>query len=319
MIPGLLLVALYIAYQVTAAWLLPSIAPAIPASERSGDAASGRSLLRALGPPIVLIVAVLGSILGGIATPTEAAAVGAVGATLLAGLRLPGRAWPILLAGVAAIGLVLLASRFDMRIGRREIGSADGAAMIAAGGLTVLLLAGVAVALWRCWRTGVLRGVVESTTTITAMIFATLIGATLFALVFRGLGGDELVKEALADMLGGKYGPIFVVMFLIFLMGFFLDFVEITVIVIPIVGPILLQMDISPIWLGVMIAVNLQTSFLTPPFGFSLFYLRGVAPPTVGTGDIYRGIVPFVILQLIGLALVLAFPSLATWLPSVVF
>jgi TRAP-type mannitol/chloroaromatic compound transport system permease large subunit len=159
----------------------------------------------------------------------------------------------------------------------------------------------------------------RATTSITAMIFATLIGATLFALVFRGLGGDDMVHEFLKMLPGGKYGALLVIMGVIFLMGFFLDFVEITIIVIPIVGPIILAMGVDPVWFGVMIAVNLQTSFLTPPFGFSLFYLRGVAPPSVSTMHIYRGIVPFVILQLLGLAAVMAFPPLATWLPDLLF
>jgi TRAP-type mannitol/chloroaromatic compound transport system permease large subunit len=159
----------------------------------------------------------------------------------------------------------------------------------------------------------------RATTSITAMIFATLIGATLFALVFRGLGGDDMVHEFLKMLPGGKYGALLAIMGVIFLMGFFLDFVEITIIVIPIVGPIILAMGVDPVWFGVMIAVNLQTSFLTPPFGFSLFYLRGVAPPSVGTMDIYRGIVPFVVLQLLGLAAVMAFPALATWLPEQLF
>ncbi|MFN7195115.1 MAG: TRAP transporter large permease subunit, partial [bacterium] len=169
------------------------------------------------------------------------------------------------------------------------------------------------------WRRGVLHGVMRATTSITAMIFATLIGATLVALVVRGLGGDDMVHEFLKMLPGGKYGALLVIMGVIFLMGFFLDFVEITIIVIPIVGPIILAMGVDPVWFGVMIAVNLQTSFLTPPFGFSLFYLRGVAPPSVSTMHIYRGIVPFVILQLLGLAAVMAFPPLATWLPDLLF
>jgi TRAP-type mannitol/chloroaromatic compound transport system permease large subunit len=161
--------------------------------------------------------------------------------------------------------------------------------------------------------------VARSTTTITAMIFAMLIGATLFALVFRGLGGDDMVHAALSSLPGGAAGAIAVVMAAIFGLGFFLDFVEIAIIVIPIVGPIILQMDVDPIWFGVLIAVNLQTSFLTPPFGFSLFYLRGVAPREVRTGQIYRGVAPFVGLQLAALALTALHPPLATWLPRVLF
>jgi TRAP-type mannitol/chloroaromatic compound transport system permease large subunit len=191
--------------------------------------------------------------------------------------------------------------------------------MMVAAPLALALAASVLVAFLSIWRRGVLDGVMRATTSITAMIFATLIGATLFALVFRGLGGDDMVHEFLKLLPGGKYGALLAIMGVIFLMGFFLDFVEITIIVIPIVGPIILAMGVDPVWFGVMIAVNLQTSFLTPPFGFSLFYLRGVAPPSVGTLDIYRGIVPFVVLQLLGLAAVMAFPALATWLPEQLF
>jgi len=318
MIPGLVLVALYIAYQLAFAWLKPQVAPAIPRAE--AGTVGARDIGRALVPPIVLIVAVLGSILGGIATPTEAAAVGAVGATLLAGLRLDARtSYAIHIGFACAVGMVVLGSNFDMRLGRESAPLGDRVAIWIAGAFAVGLAAGIGAAAWRCFNTGVLAGVSNATMSITAMIFATLIGATLFALVFRGLGGDEMVRDFLQAMPGGKYGAIALVMGVIFAMGFFLDFVEITIIVIPIVGPILLQMDIDPVWLGVMIAINLQTSFLTPPFGFSLFYLRGVAPASVRTLDIYRGIVPFVILQLVGLALVIAFPALATWLPGKLF
>jgi tripartite ATP-independent transporter DctM subunit len=317
MIPGLMLVALYILYQLVICFLRPQLGPAIPKAEVG--AVSGREVARALMPPIVLIVAVLGSILGGIATPTEAAAVGAVGATLLAGLRTADRPWPIYLAALCAVGLVALGSFVDMRLGRQNASGIERGAILAAGALALGLGFGVLVALLRTFRNGVLAGVSHATMTITAMIFATLIGATLFALVFRGLGGEEMIKDFLSQIPGGRYGAIFVVMAVIFVMGFFLDFVEITIIVIPIVGPILLAMDIDPVWLGVLIALNLQTSFLTPPFGFSLFYLGGVAPPSIRTSDIYRGIVPFVILQLVAVAIVVAFPALATWLPSRLF
>jgi len=317
MVPGLMLVGLYVAYQLVICWLRPAMGPAIPREE--AGRVSRAELIRALVPPMVLIVSVLGSILGGIATPTEAAAVGAVGATLLAGLRAGGAPWPVYLAGACAVLMVVLGSNFDMRLGRQEVPAADRIAMVAAGLAALGLAAGIAVALLRCFRNGVLRAVAHSTMTITAMIFATLIGATLFALVFRGLGGEELVKDALAGIPGGTYGALLVVMLVIFVMGFFLDFVEITIIVIPIVGPILLTMGVDPIWLGVLIAVNLQTSFLTPPFGFSLFYLGGVAPKEVRTTDIYKGIMPFVLIQLLGLGLVMAFPALATWLPGQLF
>jgi tripartite ATP-independent transporter DctM subunit len=203
-------------------------------------------------------VAVLGSILAGIATPTESAAFGALGASALAALR---------------------------------------------GQLTL----------------AVLRDVMRSTTQISSMVFVILLGASVFSLVFRGLGGEHVVQAALQDLPGGAFGAMLVVMALMFLLGFFLDFIEIVFVVVPIVGPILLQMGLDPIWLGVMMAVNLQTSFLTPPFGFALFYLRGVAPASVGTMDIYRGIVPFVLIQLFGLCILALFPQLATWLPRVIF
>jgi tripartite ATP-independent transporter DctM subunit len=320
MIPGLMLVALYIAYQAGFAALWPHKAPAIPAEERLRRPISLGEVGRALLPPIILIVAVLGSIIGGVATPTEAASVGAVGATLLASLRMPAMPrWPAYLAAVATVGLVVLASQFDMRLGRANPPLGDRIAIMIATPLAVALAAGVFMAFLGIWRRGVLQGVMRATTSITAMIFATLIGATLFALVFRGLGGDEMVHAFLQTIPGGQYGALFAIMGVIFLMGFFLDFVEITIIVIPIVGPIILAMGVDPVWFGVMIAVNLQTSFLTPPFGFSLFYLRGVAPPSVRTMDIYRGIMPFVILQILGLAMVITFPPLATWLPTLLF
>ncbi|MFP4127203.1 MAG: TRAP transporter large permease subunit [Alphaproteobacteria bacterium] len=255
LLPGLLLVALYIAWQFTVASFRPAAAPPMQSHD---DRALGAKVLGALVPPALLIIAVLGSILAGLATPTESAAVGAVGATVLA-------------------------------IARRRFGLA------------------------------VLRHVMQSTTKISSMVFLILLGASVFSLVFRGLGGEEIVHEVLAGMPGGALGAMIVVMALMFLLGFFLDFIEIVFVVVPIVGPVLLQMGLDPIWLGVMIAVNLQTSFLTPPFGFALFYLRGVAPPEVKTMDIYLGIAPFVVIQLVGLALVAAFPALATWLPSVVF
>ena len=259
LVPGLLLVAAYIVYVLVKAWLSPASMPALPPQATAlGRAAMMRRLFGALVVPLVLILAVLGSILGGLATPTEAAAVGAVGALLLA-------------------------------LSRR------------------------ALTLER------LLDVMRGTTKLSSMVFLILIGASVFSLVFRGLGGDDLVHELLTDLPGGTTGALILVMLALFLLGFIIDFIEITYIVVPIVAPVLLAMGLDPVWLGVMIAINLQTSFLTPPFGFSLFYLRGVAPASVGTMDIYRGIIPFVVLQLIGLGAVMAFPSLATWLPTLLF
>jgi len=258
-IPGLLLVGLYILYLVLQAFFRPGSMPAIPAEER---AISGAALLartaRALVPPLLLIVAVLGSIIAGIATPTEAASVGAVGAILLAAVN----------------------RRLDL---------------------------------------GRLQEVMRNTVRITAMVFMIFIGASIFSLVFRGFGGDTAVHEILTNLPGGKVGAILVVMLVMFLLGFILDFIEITFVVVPIVGPVLLMMEIDPVWLGVMLAINLQTSFLTPPFGFALFYLRGVAPEAVPTRAIYSGVMPFIAIQLIGLGLLALWPELATWLPDLVY
>jgi tripartite ATP-independent transporter DctM subunit len=259
LIPGLLLVAAYIALMLAIAWLKPSMAPPADRGELMQDLGHSGSLwpllLKSLVPPILLIVIVLGSILGGFATPTEASSVGAFGAFLLA----------------------LANRRLSLPI---------------------------------------LRDVVQTTTQVTSMVFLILVGATLFSLVFRAFGGEELVTGMFAAMPGGVVGATLVVMVVIFLLGFILDFIEITFVVVPIVGPVLLAMGIDPIWLGIMIAVNLQTSFLTPPFGFALFYLRGVTPASVPTSAIYRGVVPFIGLQLAMLIALALFPGLATWLPS---
>jgi len=256
-IPGLMLVGLYVIYQLILAWLRPEKVPAMPAEQR-GQGDLWWRVLTVLLPPLLLILAVLGSILGGLATPTEAAAVGAVGGMLLAAQR----------------GQFTLAN---------------------------------------------LRQVMRQTTLVTSMVFLIFIGAALFSLVFRGFGGDELVETLLTSLPGGVFSAVAIVMLLMFLLGFILDFIEITFVVVPIVGPILLQMGLDPVWLGIMIALNLQTSFLTPPFGFALFYLRGVAPAGVRTADIYRGVAPFIVIQLLMLGMLAYWPQLATWLPEVVF
>ncbi len=326
LLPGMVLVALYMMYLMGVAWLRPAAAPAIPPEELGGDWREvWRRTGRALIPPIVLIIAVLGSILGGIATPTEAAAVGAVGSLILAGARLApeGGTWlqrsvgsaPLYLAGGGLILMMILAGRFDLVVTRAGFGAPAIVAFICCA----LVVYGIATSLWRVWRTDVLVPVMRSTMQISAMVFVILIGAALFSLVFRGLGGDEMVHQALTNVPGGVIGAMFVVMLIMFALGFFLDFIEITFVVVPIIAPVLLRMDINPIWLGIMMAVNLQTSFLTPPFGFALFYLRGVAPRTVRTSEIYRGVIPFVIIQLAALAVLGFFPELTTWLPSVVF
>jgi TRAP-type mannitol/chloroaromatic compound transport system permease large subunit len=201
----------------------------------------------------------------------------------------------------------------DLRTARSEISGIDQVAILAAYILCAIVAIGLGASLWRLWRSGVLGEVSQSTARITSMVFVILIGAALFSLVFRGLGGDETVQEFLTSMPGGTVGAIVTVMAIMFLLGFFLDFIEIIFVVVPIVAPILLMMGVDPVWLGVMMAINLQTSFLTPPFGFALFYLRGVAPESVTTMQIYRGAIPFVGLQIVALGVIALFPALATW------
>ncbi|MFN3615946.1 MAG: TRAP transporter large permease subunit [Rubrimonas sp.] len=316
LLPGLMLVGLYFAYQVALAILRPTASPAMVRTER----VTAAEILNAMAPPILLIVAVLGSILYGIATPTEAAAVGAVGAILLAGERLArGSPWPQL-AAVAAIGATFALTRmFDLRVTRTVIEPADRIGIYLALAALAVVAWGLAVSLWRVWRSGVLTEVMQATTKVTSMVFVILIGAQLFNLTFRGLGGEETVHEILSAVPGGAFGAMFAVMMVMFLLGFFLDFLEIVFVVVPIMTPTLFMLGLDPIWVAIMMAVNLQTSFLTPPFGFALFYLRGVAPPEISTMDIYRGVIPFVIIQLLALVLLAIFPALATWLPGVVF
>ena len=315
LIPGLVLVSAYIIYQLVIAIVQPHKAPPAKAEE----AVALSAILSALLPPIFLIISVLGSILGGIATPTEAAAVGAIGTILLAGDRLlGGNLW--VRSGVFGLfALVALTSTFDLRLERDDIGLFSAMAMGTALLLCAVIAFSLARSLWAAHQSAVLKSVMQSTMHTTSMVFVILIGAALFSLVFRGLGGDETIKALLEDLPGGKWTAIALVMLIMFALGFFLDFIEIIFVVVPIVGPILLAMDIDPVWLGVMMAINLQTSFLTPPFGFALFYLRGVAPPSVTTGQIYRGAIPFVLIQISMLVLLAVFPQLATWLPEVIF
>jgi len=319
LLPGLMLVGLYMTYQIGMAIFRPDTSPAMPQSELDDDDAFSAAL-KALIPPIVLIVAVLGSILAGIATPTEAAAVGAMGALLLAAVRLDNHNHlPVYGAAISLIVLLVLTNFLDLRLGRNEVSGIELAGTVIAFICCALLVIGIATALYRVYRTGTLTSVMQSTTQVTSMVFVILIGASLFSLVFRGLGGDDTVRDLLTDMPGGEWGAIGIVMLVMFILGFFLDFIEITFVVVPIVAPVLLQMDIDPVWLGVMMAINLQTSFLTPPFGFALFYLRGVAPPTLATSTIYKGVIPFVLIQILALGLLALFPEIATTLPDLLF
>ncbi|WP_413203514.1 TRAP transporter large permease [Rhodospirillum sp. A1_3_36] len=320
LIPGLMLVVLYMAYLALTAWLRPHTSPAIEMEEVESKGEMWSRIAHALIPPVVLIVAVLGSILTGVATPTEAAAVGAVGALLLAGMRQEGTSpKPIYVAGLGLLVALIMVRTFDLRVARDEIGTGDMVAIIVATLALLAVFYGLVVALKRVYISGVLTEVSRSTMNISSMVFVIIVGAGLFSLVFRGLGGEEMVHEFLTNLPGGALGAMLVVMGVMFFLGFFLDFIEIVYVVVPIVGPILLKMDLDPVWLGVMIAMNLQTSFLTPPFGFALFYLRGVAPPEVKTMHIYKGVFPFILIQLLGLGLVALFPEIATWLPSVIF
>lgn len=341
-LPGMLLVLLYIGWVLIKAMLDPTSCPALVGRGERVDDLSSR-VTEALLPPGLLILAVLGSILAGIATPTEAAAVGCVGALFLAARVLPtsaerqpaapspwlgarlvgwlddGTSRPVHAAGLALLAQIVLTGLFDLRLGLTDVPWWDTAAFILAVMLCLVVLRGLVVALARTARTGVLAEVMRSTMSISSMVFVILLGASVFSLVFRGLGGDRVVEEVLHQMPGGATGMMLAVMAVMFVLGFFLDFIEIIFVVVPIVGPILLQQDVNPLWFGVMIAVNLQTSFLTPPFGFALFYLRGVAPPQITTLHIYRGIIPYVCIQLIGLGIIAFFPQLATWLPAALF
>ena len=255
-VPGLLLVCCYLLYLLFVALFKPHAMPALSEEDRHNNRRDlWLSVMRELMPPMLLILLVLGSILAGLATATEAAAVGALGSILLA-------------------------------IVRRQLSLK------------------------------VLQDVMQNTTRVSSMVFMILIGASIFSLVFRGFEGDELIQEFLSDLPGGTFTAIFVVMLVMFLLGFVLDFIEITFVVIPIVGPVLLAMGVDPIWLGILIAINLQTSFLTPPFGFALFYLRGVADERIKTMDIYKGVIPFIMIQLFVMAMIAYWPSLATWLPE---
>ena len=316
LLPGLLLVTLYLVYILILGALRPSD---MPPAETGPGRPDWREVMAAIAPTVLLIFAVLGAILFGIATPTEAASVGAIGALLMAGRKIGINSRLILIGAAALIGLGLLAGAFPVRLQRSDTGAADWAL----GGVYAVLaltgLAAVGLALRAAIRDRILHDALNSTLTMTAMIFATILAAGVFSLVFVGLGGEARVAHLLDNLPGGPGGALLFVMIFVFVLGFFLDFVEISVIVLPLVAPSLIVMGHDPIWLRVLLAINLQTSFLTPPFGFSLFYLRAVAPGEISTGQIYRGVAPFIGVQAIGLALIWAMPFLATWLPRVLF
>ena len=320
LIPGLILVALYLLWIAIMAVFRPASCP--PARIEEGTAPlTFREVALGLGAPLALIIAVLGSILGGIAPPTEAAAIGAGGAILLAGMRLAreagSRLMPVMLAGLAGLILIIvLRNVLDLRAVSSGHSAADMIGMtitaLSAFAFFAALIAGLLV----LRRIGQLKPALTSSAHITSMVFLILIGASLFSLVFRGFDGDDLVHDVLHNVPGGKWGALVAAMLVMFVLGFFLDFIEIVFVVVPLVAPPLILLGFDPVWLGILMAVNLQTSFLTPPFGFALFYLRGAAPPEVSTMQIWRGALPFIGLQLILLAMVAAMPMLATWLPT---
>jgi tripartite ATP-independent transporter DctM subunit len=316
LIPGLTLVVLYLVYILLTGLIRPNHMP----SARLGEGRpSPRDILRTVTAPVLLIIAVLGAILGGLATPTEAASVGAIGALLMAGHRLEGGARMVLLGAVALLALAILSGIFPVRLQRSDIGVAEIATGTAYVALAVAGLVAIAMAVRAAIRERVAQDALTSTLTMTSMIFATILAAGMFSLVFIGLGGEDRVATLLSELPGGPTGALIFCMLFLFALGFFLDFVEISVIVLPLVTPSLILMGHDPIWLGILIAINLQTSFLTPPFGFSLFYLRGAAPQDVTTIDIYKGVVPFIGLQILGVALVWLMPGIATWLPRAIF
>ena len=278
-------------------------------------------LLRVVFPPLVLIIAVLGSILGGITNPTPAAALGAGGAIMLAAYRRladEGRSGKmILMTTFAIIVLILVGVNFDLRLGTGDTSVETVLAFIVAKAAYLFAMFGILFACWVLFAGGVLSPVVRETAKVTSMVFTILIGSQLLNLVVISFGGEHYIQQFLRSF-DNEWTVFLLVMLVLFILGFVLDFLEIIYIVIPIVGPVIYGGTMDPKWVTIMIAVNLQTSFLTPPFGFALFYLRGVAPKEVTTGHIYQGVLPFVLIQVAGLALLAAFPSVVTIVPNLI-
>ena len=317
LVPGLLLVGLYAAYVM----IRLRDRPGNPSADQPrAQAVPVSKVLLQSAPTFALILAVLGSILIGIATPTEAASIGVAGTLLIAASQV-SRADAVSSLATASLAIVLLALRLAGLIG---VEFADGGILysglsILTLGLVLLLAAGLMRAAFTLLQNRVLIPALTETLMVSGMIFGIVVAASILSLVFRGFGGDELVAGLLETLPGGAYGMLLLTMVVIFFLGFVLEFVEIIFIVVPIVGPIILQSDISPVWFAVLIAMNLQTSFLTPPFGFALFYFRSVAPREISTGTIYKAIIPFVLIQIVAIGCVAMFPSLATWLPDALF
>ena len=321
LLPGLVLVALYMLYVFVYARLNPKSAPPVPFKGQF-DFKFWMKVVMVIIPPLALIFAVLGSILMGIATVNQAGSIGAIGATIMAGYRLhQGKKdayYPLLITVIALIPIFYISNNYNLNI--KAIETRNLTAILITGFFTLTFLIGIIWSFWRSYKVdNVLKEVVTETCVTTSMVFIILLGAAMLTSGFRAFGGEELVRDFLQDLPGGFWTQFIVVMVVIFLLGFFLDFIEIAVVVVPIIAPILLAetgANVSAIWLGVMIGVNLQTSFLTPPFGFALFYLKGVAPKFITTLNIWKGVVPFIALQLIGLGIVGFYPSLVNYLPA---
>jgi TRAP-type mannitol/chloroaromatic compound transport system permease large subunit len=321
-VPGMILVGIYMLYILVAALIKPEIAPPVPFKGKYDHKFIIRVLL-ALVPPLTLIFIVLGSIILGVATVNQAGSIGAIGAMIMGSYRLmagkPRAYYPAILAIGSIIVIAILLNFFNLNI--KNVQNSYDAFGIALACIAVAILVGAIV--WATWRAfkidDTLRGVMMDTAKTTSMVFIILLGAAMLTSAFRGFGGEELVKEYLTSLPGGFWTQFIVVMAVIFFLGFFLDFLEIAVVVVPIVAPILLadpSANVTAVWFGVMVGLNIQTSFLTPPFGFALFYLRGVAPKDVRTLQIYKGAAAFIVLQLVGLAIAGAFPSLVNYLPN---
>jgi TRAP-type mannitol/chloroaromatic compound transport system permease large subunit len=321
LLPGIVLVGLYMLYVFVYARFNPKSAPPVPFKGQF-DFKFWIKVIMVIIPPLALIFAVLGSILMGIATVNQAGSIGAIGATIMSGYRLhQGKKdayYPLLITIAALIPIFILSNNYNLNI--KALETRNLTAIFVTGFFTIIFIIGIIWSFWRAYKIdNVLKEVVTETCVTTSMVFIILLGAAMLTSGFRAFGGEELVRDFLQDLPGGFWTQFIVVMVVIFLLGFFLDFIEIAVVVVPIIAPILLAetgANVSAIWLGVMIGVNLQTSFLTPPFGFALFYLKGVAPKIVTTLNIWKGVVPFIALQLIGLGIVGFYPTLVNYLPA---
>ena len=325
-LPGILLVGLYMAYILVAALIRPSIAPVVPYNGKLLERSFMFKVALALVPPLLLIFLVLGSIIAGIATVNQAGAIGAIGAMLMAGYKLregtKSAFYPAILTIASLLMIWGISSNYNLSI-KTITEKSDWIALFFVTVAVFGLLTGISWSGWRAFKIeNTLRDVMAETAKTTSLVFIILLGAAMLTSAFRGFGGEEVVKHFLSSLPGGFWSQFMVVMLVIFVLGFFLDFIEIAVVVVPIVAPILLadpSANVTAVWLGVMIGLNIQTSFLTPPFGFALFYLRGVASKAVKTIEMYKGVVPFIGLQLIGLTIVGFNPGLVNYLPTKTF